>query len=158
VALVGTTGSGKSTIANLLLRFVAPENGRILLHNAAHYHTDLRGGRRRLAGHHRLGAAAGLPVQHERGRQHPSGPRGASDAEIRSGGRRRPTPTLHPAVAPGVRHLVGENGTRLSGGQAQRLALARALIRRPDLYIFDEATANLDSDNERIILENLRRR
>jgi ATP-binding cassette subfamily C protein CydD len=50
---------------------------------------------------------------------------------------------------------LGENGSRLSGGQAQRIVLARAFLRPADLYIFDEATANLDPENEAVVQESI---
>jgi ATP-binding cassette, subfamily C, bacterial CydD len=157
VALVGTTGSGKSTIANLLLRFVAPENGRILLHNAA-THTDLRqvdadAWRATIGWVPQRGYLFNVSVADNIRIGRPN----ASDADIRAAAEAANAHAFIRQLPQGYDTLVGENGSRLSGGQAQRLALARALIRQPALYIFDEATANLDSDNERIILHNLRR-
>jgi ATP-binding cassette, subfamily C, bacterial CydD len=157
VALVGTTGSGKSTVANLLLCFVEPENGRILLHHS-HGQTDLQtidaGAWRATIGWvPQRGYLFNMSVADNIRLGRPS----ASDADIRAAAKAAHAHAFIRRLPQGYDTLVGENGTRLSGGQAQRLALARALIRQPDLYIFDEATANLDSDNERIILQNLHR-
>jgi ABC-type multidrug transport system fused ATPase/permease subunit len=60
------------------------------------------------------------------------------------------------AMPEGYDTLIGEDGLGLSGGQCQRIAIARALIRRPEILIFDEATSALDSENERVILKTIR--
>jgi ATP-binding cassette subfamily C protein CydD len=156
VALVGATGSGKSTIAQLLLRFRAPASGRILLRGPAAT-TDLSAVSAAdwratiswvpqqvylfnlsVADNIRLGQAT------------------ATAAEIKAAAEAANAHAFIEQLPQGYETLTGENGVRLSGGQAQRLALARALVRRPILYIFDEATANLDRDNERRIWQNLR--
>lgn len=156
VALVGRTGSGKSTIAKLLLRFVMPENGRIQLHHAQNQ-TDLQAidadaWRATIGWVPQRGYLFNMSVADNIR----LGNGAASDAEIEAAAQAANAHTFIQQLPQGYNTIVGENGTRLSGGQAQRLALARALLRQPDLYIFDEATANLDSDNERIILERLR--
>ena len=156
VALVGRTGSGKSTIAKLLLRFVMPENGRIQLHHAQNQ-TDLQA----IAADAWWATIGWVPQQGYLFNMSVAdnirlGHAAASVAEIEAAAQAANAHTFIQQLPQGYDTIVGENGTRLSGGQAQRLALARALLRQPDLYIFDEATANLDSDNERIILERLR--
>jgi ATP-binding cassette, subfamily C, bacterial CydD len=160
LALVGTTGSGKSTVANLLLRFVEPDNGRILLVNTDNSpatitllnEVDADAWRATIGWVPQRGYLFNMSVADNirLGRE------AAGDADIEAAAKAANADPFIRQLPQGYETLVGENGTRLSGGQAQRLTLARALIRRPDIYLFDEATASLDSDNERIILENLR--
>ena len=156
VALVGATGSGKSTVAHLLLRFREPSNGRILLRGPAAT-TDLSelsitGWRAAIGWVPQQGYLFNLSVADNIR----LGQATATAAEIRGAAEAANAHAFIEQLPQGYETLTGENGVRLSGGQAQRLALARALIRQPALYIFDEATANLDSDNERRIWQKLR--
>lgn len=157
VALVGATGSGKSTAAHLLLRFVTPERGRVLLADS-NAGVDLRdidaaSWRDAIGWTPQRGYLFNMSIADNIRLGRPD----ANDAEIEAAAQAANAHVFIQQLPQGYDTLVGENGARLSGGQAQRLALARALIRRPALYIFDEATANLDGDNERIILQNLRK-
>lgn len=148
IALVGTTGSGKSTLADLLLRFQQPNEGRIFLGSAtgavnlldvnpAAWRRQLNWVPQRgylfnesVADNIRLADLTAVSPEIEAAAQAAS-----ADAFI--------TQLPH-----GYDTFLGENGARLSGGQAQRIALARAFLRPAALYIFDEATANLDAVNE----------
>ena len=155
VALVGATGSGKSTVASLLLRFVQPDQGRILLVNETHSvaldDVNADAWRAQIAWVPQRGTLFNRSVADNirMGRVD------ASEQAI-----------VDAAIAANVHHVIeqlplgydtilGENAARLSGGQAQRIALARALVRKAPIYIFDEATASLDGENERIIQEHL---
>jgi HlyB family type I secretion system ABC transporter len=154
VALVGESGSGKSTLLKLLLGFYAPTAGRIRIDGLDLADYDLAS----------LRARVGLVSQ---------------DPFFFSGSLRdnltlsQPSATLEDVIkatrAAGLEDFVaglperfntplGERGANVSGGQRQRLAIARALLRDPDILIFDEATSHLDTATERAILENLKDR
>jgi ABC-type bacteriocin transporter len=152
VAIVGESGSGKSTLLKLLMGYYAPTEGRIVLDG-----TDL--GDFELAG---LRGGVGLVSQD------PFIFTGTIRENISLG---RPGATLEEvmqaAQAAGLQEfiaglpgryetVVGERGANLSGGQRQRLAIARALLRQPEILIFDEATSHLDTATERSIQANLK--
>lgn len=151
VGLVAASGGGKSTIANLLMRFFDPDQGRILLDGV-----DLRA--LRLAD---LRRAVGVVEQD------PFIFSGALIDNIRYGSWHTSTAAITAAVSlagleplvsslPGGLHAVlREGGRDLSGGQKQRIALARAVVRDPAVLVLDEATSALDSDSERQIFVQL---
>lgn len=154
VALVGPSGAGKSTIASLLLRFHAPTAGQITVDGTPLSDFPLTGYRMRIAyvpqevilfgGDIRSNIAYGMP--------------GASDAEIESAARQANAHDFIAAFPEGYATLVGDRGVQLSGGQRQRIAIARAILRDPDLLILDEATSALDTASEtevQVALERL---
>jgi ATP-binding cassette subfamily B protein len=152
VALVGPTGSGKSTVASLLVRLVDPDTGTVELDRV-----DVRelepGG---------VAAAAALVFQQTflfddtvRGNVTLGVP-GVSDEDVWAALRLAQADGFVAALAHGLDTQVGERGTSLSGGQRQRLALARALVRRPRLLVLDDATSSVDPQVESRILAGLR--
>lgn len=152
VALVGPSGSGKSTVVDLVLGLVAPTEGTVELDGR-----PLRE-RRRRAWRRQVGfVPQDVFLFHDTIRTNLLVARPEADeADLRR--------ALEDAAAgfvfdlpDGLDTVVGERGTRLSGGERQRLALARALLRRPTLLVLDEATSNLDSENEARILEAIER-
>ena len=152
VAFVGPSGSGKSTLVKLLVGLYRPVEGRILVNGVPS--TEIRWGplRRQIgivtqdtqlfAGTIRENL---LFVASE-----------ATEAEMREALGRAAATALIERSATGLDTLLGEGGMRLSGGEKQRIALARALIRQPRLLILDEATSALDSLTELEIGETLR--
>jgi len=151
VALVGPSGAGKSTLARLLLRFYDPTGGRILVDGVPLSRLDLDAWRNRIAvvpqrvflfnesvhdniAYGRLGASKDEVIEAARAA-------GAHEFIIR--------------LPSGYDTRIGECGVGLSGGEEQRIALARALLRRPGLLILDEATNALDSFSEHLVQQAL---
>lgn len=145
IALVGTSGAGKSTVAALLLRFHQPDSGTIKMgeHHAADL--DLRGYRQQVAfvpqevilfgGDLRSNIRYGAPK--------------ASESQVIEAAKKAYAWDFIQEFPEGLDTLVGERGVQLSGGQRQRIAIARAILKDPDLLILDEATSALDSTSER---------
>ncbi|MFB1486503.1 MULTISPECIES: thiol reductant ABC exporter subunit CydD [unclassified Thiocapsa] len=151
VALVGTSGAGKTTVINLLLGFLSPTSGRILIGDQALADLDLEEWRSHLA----------WVPQQPRLFQGTIGDNirlGCPDADlesVRAAARRARAADFIEALPAGYDNLVGERGAGLSGGQIQRIALARAFLRDAPLVILDEATANLDPESERLVQEGI---
>ncbi|TWT41623.1 ABC transporter ATP-binding protein [Botrimarina hoheduenensis] len=151
IALVGRSGAGKTTVTDLVARFYDPTEGRVTLNGI-----DLRD--LRLDSYRSL---LGV-VQQETflfdgsvrdniayGRRH------ASDAEVIEAARAANAHEFITDLPAGYDSLIGERGVRLSGGQAQRLSIARAILANPRILILDEATSNLDSESEQLIQQSL---
>ena len=152
-ALVGPSGGGKSTLAALIPRFYAPTAGRILLDGrdtATIPKRDLRAA---------IGIVAQRPFLFD-GTVRDNlllGRPGATDAELWAA---LESANLAPAIRArpdGLDSPVGEHGLRLSGGQAQRLAIARVFLKNPPILILDEATSALDTFAEAAVQEALAR-
>ncbi|RKN30602.1 ABC transporter ATP-binding protein [Micromonospora musae] len=147
LALVGETGSGKSTLAALVSRLHDPTSGRITVDG-----TDLRD--LRLAD---LAAVVGVVSQetyllHTTVRENLRYARpDATDAEIEAAARAAQIHDLIANLPDGYDTVVGSRGHRFSGGEKQRLAIARTLLRDPRVLILDEATSALDTETERAV-------
>jgi ATP-binding cassette subfamily B protein len=151
VALVGPTGSGKSTLLRLLARFLEPTRGRILLDEVPLESWGLAELRQALAFVPQEGflfsdtIASNIAV----GNPH------ASPADIRHAAHLAKLDEEVDAFAQGFDSIVGERGITLSGGQRQRASLARALLRNPRVFVFDDAFSNMDTQTEEEILSRL---
>ena len=151
IALLGPSGSGKSTLAALLLKFAAPQAGTITLGGVDIAQLSAADLRRRvtwLTQDSRLfddTIAANLRL---------AAPE-ASDAELWRALERAQIAEVVRALPDGLQTMCGEAGLRFSGGQARRLALARALLSPAPLLILDEPAAGLDADTERAFLQTL---
>ncbi|MCM2346350.1 ABCB family ABC transporter ATP-binding protein/permease [Acidovorax soli] len=151
VAVVGPSGSGKSTLARLLFRFYDIQQGRI----------TMAGQEIRDVTQASLRQAIGIvpqdtvlfndTVAYNIGYGRP----GASQAEIEEAARAARIHDFITATPKGYATQVGERGLKLSGGEKQRVAIARTLLKNPPVLIFDEATSALDSANERAIQAEL---
>ena len=152
VAVVGPSGSGKSTLARLLFRFYDVNAGRISIDGQ-----DIR-----MVTQQSLRQAIGIVPQDtvlfndtvEYNIAY--GRTGASRSQVEGAARAAHIHAFIASTPQGYDSMVGERGLKLSGGEKQRVAIARTLLKNPPLMIFDEATSALDSANERAIQEELR--
>ncbi|KAK5205533.1 ATP-binding cassette permease mdl1 [Exophiala xenobiotica] len=150
VAIVGPSGGGKSTIASLILRFYTPTEGRILIDGKDISKMNVKSLRRK------IGIVSQEPVLFSGtiaeniayGRPH------ATRADILRAARRANCQFISD-FPDGLDTSVGARGTQLSGGQKQRIAIARALVKEPDILILDEATSALDAESETLVNEAL---
>ena len=153
IAFVGASGAGKSTLMNLIMRFYDPVAGRVCFDG-----TDLRAVtqeslRAQLAVVFQDNFLFNIPVRDNLRLGNPA----ATDAELENAAKLAEIHTFLVAQPNGYGELAGERGSRFSGGQRQRLALARALLRNPAVLLLDEATSSLDPGTELAINETLSR-
>ena len=152
VALVGRSGSGKTTLVNMLPRFVLPIQGQVCIDGCDISSLRLRDLREQLSlvsqdvvlFDDTIAVNVGYGALHE-----------ASEQEIRDALRAANLLDFVDALPLGLQTQVGENATRMSGGQRQRLAIARALIKNAPILILDEATSALDNESERQVQASL---
>jgi subfamily B ATP-binding cassette protein MsbA len=151
-AIVGSSGAGKSTILDLLLRFQDPQIGRIEVDGTPLSEFDLKTWRSRIA------VVSQDPyIFDESVRANILyGRLEATEAELVRAAQLACADAFIRELPDGYDTVVGERGTQISGGQRQRLSLARALVRSPDILILDEATNALDTMTERAFQEALR--
>ena len=145
VAFAGPSGAGKSSLVKLLVGLYTPTAGalRINEHDLRALDLDAYRGRVGLVTQETMLFAGTIRENLQIAKPD------ASDAEC--------TRALEHAAAPfALDAVIGEGGLKLSGGEKQRIAIARALLRNPDLLVFDEATSNLDSLTERAITDTIR--
>jgi ATP-binding cassette, subfamily B, heavy metal transporter len=150
-AVVGATGSGKSTLGRLLFRFYEVQSGRVLIDGQ-----DVQA-----VTQHSLRAAIGIvpqdtvlfndTIEYNIGYGRP----GASHADIVAAARMAHIHEFIESLPDGYRTMVGERGLKLSGGEKQRVAIARTLLKNPPILVLDEATSALDSRTERVIQAEL---
>jgi ATP-binding cassette subfamily B protein len=144
VALVGPSGAGKTTVFSLLLRFYDPGTGKVRLDGIDVSRVRLADLRARLAivpQEPVLFSASALEnIRYGRPE--------ASDAEVRAAADTAYALEFLEALPQGLDTFLGERGVRLSGGQRQRIAIARAILRDPDVLLLDEATSALDAESE----------
>lgn len=145
LALVGPSGAGKSTIASLLQRFHDPTAGVIKVDGQPLDQYDLTGFRKRIAFVPQEVILFGGDIRSNIA----YGKIDASDAAIRSAAEQANALKFIESFPDGFATVVGERGVQLSGGQRQRIAIARAILRDPDILILDEATSALDASSEK---------
>jgi ATP-binding cassette subfamily B protein len=152
-AIVGPSGAGKSTIARLLYRFYDPTGGRILIDGQDI--ADVQQGS--------LRAAIGIVPQDTVlfndtiGYNIAYGRDGASQEDVKKAARGAAIDRFVAALPDKYEAMVGERGLKLSGGEKQRVAIARTLLKNPPILVLDEATSALDSRTEQAIQETLDR-
>lgn len=151
IALVGTTGAGKSTLVNLLTRFYEYDSGEILIDEKPIREFGMRGLREVIGvvtqesflfnGSIRENLLMGRP--------------GASEVEVLAAAEAANARGFIDLLPKGLDSIVGERGVKLSVGEKQRVSIARALLKDPPILILDEATASVDTTTERLIQEAL---
>jgi ATP-binding cassette subfamily B protein/subfamily B ATP-binding cassette protein MsbA len=151
VALVGRSGAGKTTVTDLVARFHDPTRGRIVVNG-----TDIRD--LKLRTYRDLLAIVQQDVFLFDGSVRDNiayGRHSATDAEIEDAARRANAHEFIERLPELYDTFIGERGVKLSGGQCQRLAIARAILASPQILILDEATSNLDTESEQLIQESM---
>ena len=152
IALVGSSGAGKTTLCNLIARFYDPTSGHLQLDGRDLREIEVESYR------HLIGIVDqdvflfdGTVAENiGYGKRH------ATDDEIRRAAEIANAEGFVKEMPEGYRTVIGERGVKLSGGQRQRIAIARAVLADPRILILDEATSNLDTESERLIQSSLR--
>ena len=153
LALVGKSGSGKSTVAALLMRFYQSQGGQISSGANAVENFDLQAWRKSLALVPQDVLLFGGSIRENI----TYGKTSATEEEIIQAAKEANAWEFIKGFPEGLDTKVGDRGVQLSGGQRQRIAIARALLKDPQLLILDEATSALDSESERLVQEALDR-
>ena len=147
VALVGASGSGKTSVVQLMARFFEPTHGRILLDGQDIAHMDLQALRAQLGwvGQHVVLFDDTIAANIAYGRPD------ATEAQIAQAAASANAWDFIDALPQGLQSRVGVNGSQLSGGQRQRIAIARAFVKDAPILLLDEATSALDNASERAV-------
>jgi ATP-binding cassette subfamily B protein len=151
VALVGRSGSGKSTLARVIAGLYEPSSGRVLIDGTDIGHLDAASVRCQLGIVTQETQLFGATIRHNIGLADPAMP---LDRIVRAA----QLACIHVdimAMPMGYETVLSDRGMSMSGGQRQRLALARAIAAEPRLLILDEATSHLDGLTEKLVVENL---
>jgi ATP-binding cassette subfamily B protein len=151
LAIVGPSGGGKSTIARLLFRFYDVDAGAIRIDGQDLREVTQESVRRAIGVVPQDTVLFNDTIRYNIGYGRP----GAADAEIEEAARHARIHDFVAALPDGYRSPVGERGLKLSGGEKQRVAIARVILKAPRILIFDEATSALDTKTEQEIQANL---
>jgi ABC-type transport system involved in Fe-S cluster assembly fused permease/ATPase subunit len=151
LGLVGVSGSGKSTIVRLLARLFEPDSGRVLIDGIRISEFSLPTLRRSMA----VVPQDSVLFNASIGYNIAFGKANSTRDEVEQAARAAELHDFVMTLPDKYDTRVGERGVKLSGGEKQRVSIARAVIKRPRIYVFDEATSSLDSDTEQQIIRNL---
>ena len=152
VALVGPSGSGKTTLVKLLVGLYQPESGRVLYNGINGKDINLDELREQIGFVTQDTQLFSGTIKENLLFVNP----GASDAEIMDVLQKASCQSLLKRADKGIDTMIGEGGVKVSGGEKQRLSIARALLRKPKLMVFDEATSALDSITEEEITDTIK--
>jgi ABC-type multidrug transport system fused ATPase/permease subunit len=144
VAIVGPNGSGKTTLANLIPRFYESDRGRILIDGTDIHDATLVSLRSQIG----MVTQDLVTFNDTIGANIAYGKPDANESEIITAAKRAFAHEFIKPLPEGYDTIIGEHGTGLSGGQLQRIVIARAIIKNPSILIFDEATSQVDADSE----------
>jgi ATP-binding cassette subfamily B protein len=147
VAIVGESGTGKSTLVDVLMGFNDPAAGRVSVDGTELGEFDVNSYRRRIGYVPQESVLFNVSIRDNLLWASAS----ATEPEIREACRQANASEFIERFPEGYDTIVGDRGVRLSVGQCQRIALARAILRHPDLLVLDEATSALDTQSERLI-------
>jgi subfamily B ATP-binding cassette protein MsbA len=144
VAIVGPNGSGKTTMANLLPRFYDPESGQVFIDGHDIRDVTLES----LRGQIGMVTQDVITFNDTIASNIAYGRHGATRDEVVNAAKRAFAHEFISQMTNGYDTMIGENSTGLSGGQLQRIIIARAILKNPAILIFDEATSQVDADSE----------
>jgi len=144
VAIVGPNGSGKTTLANLIPRFYDPDSGQIMIDGTDIRDATLSSLRSQISMVTQNLVTFNDTIAANIG----YGKHGATKEEIVAAAKRAFAHEFISLLLDGYDTIIGEHGTGLSGGQLQRIVIARAILKNPSILIFDEATSQVDADSE----------
>ena len=151
LAIVGPTGAGKSTISKLLFRFYDPYSGEILINNENIKNFKQNSLRQSIGIVPQDTVLFNDTIYYNISYGNPE----ASHEEIINAAKIAGIHDFIESIPNKYETIVGERGLKLSGGEKQRVAIARTVLKNPSIYFFDEATSALDSTTEKEIIENL---
>jgi len=152
IAFVGPSGAGKSTLVKLLVGLYTPKSGTILYNGVPVHRVDLNELREKIGFVTQDTQLFAGTIRENLLFVNPT----ASDDECMDVLHKAAAHSLLARADRGLNTLIGEGGVKVSGGEKQRLSIARALLRRPQLLVFDEATSSLDSLTEEEISKTIR--
>jgi ATP-binding cassette subfamily B protein len=152
IAFVGPSGSGKTTLVKLLVGLYRPQSGNILYNDVGCTEVDLDKLRERIGFVTQDTQLFSGTIRENLLFVNPK----ASDTDCMNVLKKAACQSLLVRADKGLDTMIGEGGVKVSGGEKQRLSIARALLRRPNLLVFDEATSSLDSLTEEEITETIR--
>ncbi len=152
VAIVGASGAGKSTISRLLFRFYDPVGGQILIDGQEIREVSQASWRAAIGVVPQDTVLFNDSIYYNIAYGRPD----ATRDEIEQAARLAAIHDFIIALPDGYQSMVGERGLKLSGGEKQRVAIARTILKQPEIFLFDEATSSLDSHTEKDIQDSLR--